>query len=85
LALANVDFVYIIKLDPAIEVVTKVMRPAQINSNKIPNIEFGKGRTYEYTSDVLLVSWGKIIFVYKYNSLNRGDAQYELEKQFTWK
>lgn len=35
-------------------------------------------------SDILSVSWGKSIFIYKYNSLNRPDKVFELNRQYDW-
>ena len=77
LALASSDFVYIIRLEPSIEIISKLIRPC-VKSNDIPAIEFGKSRLYEVISDVLVISWGKSILFYKYNALNRGEKLFEL-------
>lgn len=84
LALAQLDFVYLIRMEPSLEVITKLPRPIESKSSDVPVVEFGKGRTYELAADMLIVSWGRVLLIYKYNGLNRGDKLFELERQLPW-
>lgn len=38
----------------------------------------------DVTTDVVAISWGKSIYIYRYNSMNRPDKVYELEREYEW-
>ncbi len=72
--MCTLDYVLLISVKPKINVVGKIVRPDGVNLNYIPNIQVGRclieglGTRGDIRPmyDVLLVSWGKSLQIYRF-------------------
>ena len=77
MALCSLDYVLLLSLKPEIGIIDKIERPESLSSNKIPNCEVGKSQTDSTHKgyDILCISWGNLIFVYRFLPSNHSMEQ----------
>lgn len=74
LALCSLDYILLISIKPQINVIGKIIRPDGISLSHLPNVQMGRcfidGLGYKNDLkpmyDVLVVSWGKSVYVYRF-------------------
>ena len=72
--LCTLEYILLISIKPKINVIGKIVRPDGIGLNYLPNIQLGRclieGLGYrgdvKPMYDVLIVSWGKTIYFYRF-------------------
>ena len=72
--MCTLEYILLISIKPTINVIGKIVRPDGISLNHLPNVQMGRcvieGLGYrgdvKPMYDVLLVSWGKNLYVYRF-------------------